>query len=248
MSLLPTSHPTKLLDALPLARRMRHRAMLSVLTIVGVAGVAACNASDPVDTSTPTASTLEVVAATDSQRATVTTSLPSAIAVRVKDQNGNLLPSAPVAWAVISGGGSVSLGISGTDANGEAATVWTLGRSAGVQMVTATLITGVADTVIAIGVAGPAASFALLAGDNQTLPVGQTSAPLRVRALDQYNNVVPGISVTWSTTGGTLSATDSATDAAGVASVTLQPAAGPQVVTARLSNGATLTFNLRGEP
>jgi adhesin/invasin len=211
-------------------------------------GVSACGGGDSVVSNTPVATTIVALPATDSQRAAVTTTLASPIGARVRDQSGALLAGAPVAWAVLSGGGSVSLGISLSDANGEAATVWTLGRTAGTQTVTATLVSGVSDTIVAIGTAGAVAAFALVDGDNQTLTVGQTSAPLRVRALDQYGNVVPSLAVSWTTTGGSLSAAQTTTGTNGVASVTLQVASGAQVVTARLANGSTLTFNLRGQP
>ncbi|BAH39152.1 MAG TPA: hypothetical protein DGD08_09610 [Gemmatimonas aurantiaca] len=210
-------------------------------------GVSACGSSESVASNGPVATTIVATPATDSQRAGVTTTLASPIGALVRDQNGALLEGAPVAWAVLSGGGSVSLGISASAANGEAATVWTLGRTAGVQRVTATLVSGVSDTIIAIGTAGAAAVFALVDGDNQTVTVGQTSAPLQVRALDQYGNVVPSLAVTWSTTAGTLSALQNTTGTNGVASVTLQPAMGAQVVTARLATGASLTFNVRGQ-
>ncbi|HEY0931922.1 MAG TPA: Ig-like domain-containing protein [Gemmatimonas sp.] len=248
MSLSPQSLCTQSHNSSSRHGARKRRAVLTLLSLAGVIGAAACGGTDAVDTTTPVPTTIVAVAATDSQRAAVTTTLPSPIAVRVRDQNGNALPAAAVAWTVLSGGGAVSLGVSATDANGEAATVWTLGRTASTQTVTATLISGVSDTIVAIGTAGPAAAFALVDGDNQTLAVGQTSAPLRVRVLDQYGNVVPSLAVSWTTTGGTLSAAQSTTNATGIASITLQVASGPQVVTARIANGATLTFNLRGQP
>lgn len=214
---------------------------------VGAAVLAsACHTAESTGTIIPTATVMEIVAGTDSQSAPVGTTLAKPIGVKVFDQNGNPMVNSPVSWAVLTGGGSLSLTLSGTDATGETTTIWTLGKRVGVQMVTATMISGAIDTLVAFGTAGPAAAFALLDGDNQTLAAGATSAALRVRAFDQYGNAVPSATVTWSTTAGTLSALQSTTDVSGVASVTLQVAVGSQTVTARLSNGASLTFNLRG--
>ncbi len=192
----------------------------------------------------PTA--LAIVAATDSQRGQVGQSLTSSLAVRVFDQSGNPLPGAGVSWTVLSGGGSVNPGMSISDASGEATTGWTLGRGAGVQTVSATLVNGVVDTLTAVAEPGLVATFALLDGDNQSLPAGQLSAPLRVRATDRFNNVVPSVMVSWSTTGGTLSQTQSVTDSSGAASAIVRLAVGSQVVTARLVTGASLTFTLTG--
>lgn len=247
MPLLPPSlFPSLFTPSSGRSRAVRRRAGLLGAGI-GVAMLAgACNSSDSTGAVGPAATTIRTVAGTDSQSAPVGTTLASPIGVKVFDQNGNPMLDAAVSWAVLTGGGSLSLSLSATDATGEAATVWTLGKGGGVQKVTATIVNGVVDTIVAIGTAGPVAAFALLDGDNQTLAAGATSAALRVRAFDQYGNAVPSATVTWSTTAGTLSTLQSTTDANGVASVTLQVAVGPQTVTARLSSGASLTFNLRG--
>lgn len=224
-----------------------HRRLMALPAGIAMAvAIGACNPADSTATEILVPISLKIVVSSDSQQAQVGTGLAKAIAVRVFDQDSNPLPNAPVSWAVIKGGGSVSPAISGADPTGMASTAWTLGTSAGVQLVTATIGNGVVDTLVATATAGPASVFALLDGDNQTLATGASSAALRVRVFDKYGNAVPAVAVTWSTTAGVLDAGQSTTDASGIASVTLRVAAGMQVVTARLATGASLTFMLRG--
>lgn len=59
--------------------------------------------------------------------------------VQVLDAFGNLVPDQDVAFAVASGGGSVTPATATTDGNGFAMTAWTLGPQAGEQRVTATV-------------------------------------------------------------------------------------------------------------
>jgi hypothetical protein len=102
-------------------------------------------------------------------------------AVRVTDANGNPVPNATVTFAVASGGGNVTGGTAITNANGVAqAGKWTLGASAGVDSLTATVSgTGIAgnpltftDTAVAAGYTiqiqyfGPAPSAAVQAAMN----------------------------------------------------------------------------------
>src|SRR6185312_5656061 len=80
---------------------------------------------------------------------------------------------------------------------------------------------GFSQAFVATVTAGPAASASLNAGNNQSARVGTavSTAP-SVKVIDQYGNAVPGVSVTFTVTGGGGSVTpgSTTTNAAGVAS------------------------------
>jgi hypothetical protein len=64
--------------------------------------------------------------------------------VQVVDRFGNPVPETPVAWQVVTGGGSASETIKRTNAEGISTVEWTLGNGRGLQRLTATVgpITG----------------------------------------------------------------------------------------------------------
>ena len=74
----------------------------------------------------------------DQQTAPAGSMLPQPLSVRVRDVDGFGVPGVTVVWAVMSGGGSLSVTASMTDANGIATTLWTLG-AVGSQQVSATV-------------------------------------------------------------------------------------------------------------
>jgi alpha-tubulin suppressor-like RCC1 family protein len=59
------------------------------------------------------------------------TTLPDSLRVQVKDRFGNVISGATVTWTPGAGSGTASPGSSVTDANGKAATTWTLGPIGG---------------------------------------------------------------------------------------------------------------------
>lgn len=235
-----------LVSGCPRSSRLLSARLPWALLSVGVFVLAGCNKGDTITEGGVVVQTVAVAEATDNQSAQVGATLATPITVRLLDSQGQAVPNTTVAWVVLSGGGTLSVSSVDSDANGEATTVWTLGQKSGVQTITAGVFTGAVDTITAVALPGPVASFAMLDGDNQSLPVGATSQPLRVQAYDQFGNLVGGATVTWTTTAGVLSTPESVTDANGQTSVSLQVAAGDQVVTARLSNGASLNFSLKG--
>ena len=90
-----------------------------------------------------------------------------------------------------------------------------------------------------------ATTLEVVSGDGQSAQVGNALAnPLVVRVLDQNNDAFSGASVTFSTTGGTLSTTSATTGADGQAStaLTLPNTAGDYTVTASVSGLADVTF------
>ncbi|HEX5385797.1 MAG TPA: Ig-like domain-containing protein, partial [Gemmatimonadales bacterium] len=183
----------------------------------------------------------------DGQTAKVGAALDDSLVVRVTDTRDRPVADATVAFVLIDGSGQITINAGQlrpdtvrTDADGRAASRWTLGASAGAQRAEARVV-GAANPLIAkftaTAGAGRAAALAAVSGDKQSAPAG---APLPdslvVRASDAAGNPVAGASVTWSVTGGgSVSAPTTATDAAGLTAVQriLGPNAGAQAAVAR---------------
>ncbi len=186
----------------------------------------------------------------NSQTATVGTTLLVAYSVIVRDQNNNPVQGVVVNWAVTSGGGSVSLPTSTSDASGIASVTRTLGTTAGSQTAQAS-VTGLIGSPVnftATATAGPATQLAYVSGNNQTAMIGQNLAQsLVVVAKDQYGNVTSGVTVSWTTLdGGMLSPTSTTTNTQGQASTSwkLGPATGTQTAQASAMGltGSPVTF------
>jgi adhesin/invasin len=184
----------------------------------------------------------------DGQTATAGSAVSTAPSVIVRDVSNNPVPGVSVAFAVASGGGSVTGGTATTGASG-IATVgsWTLGTTAGANTLTASSGGLTPATFTATGVAGPAAAISIQSGDGGTAVVASTRT-LEAKVVDANGNPVAGHVVSWAaaTGGGSVSAPTSTTSAAGVASVgwTLGTAAGAQTATATSAGlaGSPLTF------
>jgi len=92
-----------------------------------------------------------------------------------------------------------------------------------------------------------AASLVLVSGNEQPAPEVGTKLPLplTVKVSDEQGNPLPGITVAWSTTFGSLSAPTSVSDAGGMAIVewTLGPVAGGQMASAVVIGLKSVTFN-----
>ena len=184
----------------------------------------------------------------DGQTATAGSAVSTAPSVIVRDVSNNPVPGVSVAFAVASGGGSVTGGTATTGAGG-IATVgsWTLGTTAGANTLTASSGGLTPATFTATGVAGPAATISIQSGNGGTAVVASTRT-LEAKVVDANGNPVAGQTVSWAaaTGGGSVSAPTSTTSAAGVASVgwTLGTAAGAQTATATSAGlaGSPLTF------
>jgi hypothetical protein len=166
--------------------------------------------------------------------------------VLVTDASGAPAAGVTVTWTVTAGGGSITPS-SSTDASGAATAVHTLGTAPGPQAAQAA-VSGAAGspvTFTATAVVGAPASLLKLSGDNQTGAAGQPlAATYLVKVRDQYANSVPGATVQWTASSGTLSATSTVTDAFGNTSVrhTLGPSAGSQTATATAGVAPPVTF------
>jgi len=158
------------------------------------------------------------------QSGQVATALGNAIVVRVNDQFGNPVSGTTVTFAVTAGGGSVSPTSAASVATGQAQTTWTLGQTAGAQTMTAsaTGLTGSPVQFSAFAAAGPPASVAIQAGDNQTGTAGAlvATAPT-VIVMDAFNNPKPGAIVTFAVAsgGGSVTGATQTTNSSGIAAV-----------------------------
>lgn len=171
------------------------------------------------------------------------TPLPS---VTVTSSKGTPVPNVTVTFAITGGGGSVT-GASATTGSNGVATVggWTLGTTAGVNTMTATVATIVPVTFTATGAAGAASKLALTT--QPSLLVADRAAftfqPV-VQLQDANGNATAqsGVSVTASITtgGGTLNGTTTETTASnGSAAFTNLSIAGA-------TGSKTLTFSATG--
>lgn len=129
--------------------------------------------------------------------------LPVDPAVRLTDSFGNPVAGVPVTFAVASGGGTVTgptpvTGIDGVATVGS----WTLGTGVGENTLTATA--GLLSvTFTATSVAGPPDEIIKVAGDNQNAAVGtDVPTPPSVQVVDEFGNVVAGVTVTFTVTSG----------------------------------------------
>jgi hypothetical protein len=224
--------------------RLTRRAAFGA-TIAAFATLAACSdSSSPPRDVTPATVTAST---TDTLRAAAGTAVNTALTVTVTNKAGAPIDSAPVTFAVASGGGHVSSTNVTANSSGQATTTWTLGTAAGVQTLTATA-GSVSATFTAVATATAAAAVAKLAGDGQTVAAGATVpvAP-SVKVTDTFGNPVAGVLVTFNVAsgGGSVTGALANTDATGVATVgswKLGAIAGPNSMTATASGLAAVTF------
>jgi len=171
--------------------------------------------------------------------------LPDPIEVRVFGSDNQTLPGAAVTFSAANGG-SVDPATATTDGNGLARTRWTLGQTAGPNVLTVTASGGVSATITATATAGPPATVTAVAGNNQTAAAGATVAIApSVRVVDGFGNLVSGTAVTFTVLSGGGQVTNglTVTNSQGVATVgswRLGPSSGTQTLAARVeANGVT---------
>jgi adhesin/invasin len=191
------------------------------------------------------------------QSGLVGSTLAQPLVVTVRDANKQPVQGFTVGFAVVAGGGQLSVSTASTDAQGRASTSLTLGAAAGTNTVTASAagLTGSPVTFNASALPLPADSIALVSGNAQTGIAGSALAqPFVVVVKDAAGGAVVGHDVTFTVAagGGTLSATAVKTDAQGRAASTLTLGAVPatNTVTANSTGlkGSPVTFNATGMP
>lgn len=164
----------------------------------------------------------------------------------VTDEAGNPVPGVTVAFS-LSGSAQVAAGSSltpTTDAKGYVSLLLTDTKAETVK-ITATLVNGAQASVDTAFIAD-AATAALGSGDlTVDKPVvaanGADHARFTAIVKDAHGNVVPGITVTWGTSAGSLSGTTSVTDSNGVATIDLtHTVAASAQVTARVGSATAV--------
>lgn len=192
---------------------------------------------------------ISAVSSTDDQTGTVGQPLALPVTVRVVDQSNAPLPGAHIQWEPVSGAGTVDASTSTTDATGQASTHWTVGTTPGTDSLRVITTNGLSIYLIANVVAGPVALVNKTSGDAQTVPIGSSTFPLVVTVTDKYGNPIPGTTVRWAASAGTLTASSSTSDGKGQAQVvltTVGPTAATYTVTATAgSASATFTITTR---
>ena len=183
----------------------------------------------------------------NNQTAPPRTTLPEDLKVQVVDEAGNPVVAAAVTWVVTEGGGSLSPSTGTTDEIGSAATKWTLGPTAGTNRAQA-IVSGVGQAeFIATAAAGTASEIRKVSGDEQNGPAGTTLAsPLVIQVLDDGDNPVGNVPVTWTVVsgGGSVAPGSAATGADGQTSTvwTLGPSLGTQRVQASAPGAGSVRF------
>ncbi|HEY4319808.1 MAG TPA: Ig-like domain-containing protein [Gemmatimonadales bacterium] len=206
------------------------RSTVALTLLASVATVSACSNTNVGSGSAPVTSSLSLISGSP-QAATVGTAAGAPIVVQVKDQNGNNVSGVAVTFSA-SGGSSVTSASAVTDAQGMASTGFTVANIAGADTITAHVAGLAALPIPVTGLPGAASVLAKVSGDTQTVAVSTSlGLPLVVQARDQFGNAVPGVSVTYTTTGGTLTGAAATTDNTGTASATLKLPAAPGVTT-----------------
>jgi adhesin/invasin len=170
-------------------------------TTTVTATVGTSTATTTLTTTTPAQPTLTIVAG-DQQSAVAGTTLPIAPSVLLKDGSGNAVPNAPVVFAVVSGGGSITGGTTATNTSGVATLgSWTLGTAAGPNTLTATS-GSLSVTFTATGTT-PAGPNHLVFGQGPPSPfvIGAPPVTISVHLFDGQNNAVPQSGVVVTMTG-----------------------------------------------
>lgn len=186
----------------------------------------------------------------EGQSGTVAEPLGDSPTVHVTDAFANPVSGATVTFAVLAGGGALDQSTAVTDSSGTAsAGAWTLGTTAGLQRIQAT-VPGVAPVIFdATALPGPAAQLVVHAGDGQSATVGTPVATdPAVRVSDAFGNGLSGTQVTFAVTagGGSVSGGLASTDASGVARVgswTLGAAPGGNQLDASAVGLGAVTFS-----
>ncbi|GAC1516460.1 MAG: hypothetical protein NVS1B4_11530 [Gemmatimonadaceae bacterium] len=140
------------------------------------------------------------------------TGFPDPVQVVVEDAFGNPRPATPVTFAVVAGGGTVSVATVQTDARGRAATLFTTGSTAGLNTLTATVdklpsvaysvttfvpgtqpsITSIAPSLLTPGISATlnGTGFGATVAENRVLVDG-VAAPVLTASATQLTVTIP---------------------------------------------------------
>jgi len=175
------------------------------------------------------------------------TKAPAASIVLVRahvTHDGIAIPAAAVKFTVAAGHGLLSVDSTSTDTLGVATVLWTLGDTAS-EVNTLSIVSGDgADSLHVVAIVGSPSYLVPVTTGSNDVAAGAPFA-IQVRVTDRPGNPVPGATVFWTTTGGTLAAPSSVSDANGVARATFTSAQpGVFTVSAVIPETATRDFQI----
>lgn len=231
------------------------RSLRSFAVIIAIATQWACDASRGSVAPPPT---LDVAVAELTTASSVASVAPvgstlSAIRIRVGNKVGLPVRGVPVTFGITRGGGSVTPTSATSDSLGAVTVSWTLGPSAGLQVMQA-IVGELALTIATTAMPSGAARLLRVAGDSQTAVVNTPVAVgPAVKLVDASGNPVAEMDVTFtipSANGSVVNATVR-TGPDGVARSggwTLATSAGDNVLEASAGGPLFTTFTARGVP
>ena len=219
-----------------------------------LAGLNACGEDNGVGTFvTPVPKALAVTGG-NGQTGFVTAELDTSLTVSITDANGLPIIGTPVAWTVTSGGGTLTRDTVTTDTFGESTVTWTLGNAVGPQTVTANAA-GLPAISGSFSATAVMPTYAIDTGNNQTAAAEDTVADdPTIIVTDANGDPVPNVRVDFAIASGggfllggdpdSAVAASVITDSKGLAGITwvLGSTVGTQTITAKVANGAPLTF------
>jgi hypothetical protein len=223
---------------------------------VVLATLAGCGGSDLVLPGNGTAADLQLVNG-NNQKGPAGSPLAQLLEVRVLDDRGNALSGHPVSFALDTDAPGAQLDPESAQSGGDgiAQSRWTLGATKGTQSVVARVTRdGAAEPLevrfsATVDAAG-ASRIEVVSGDDQAAAVGTSlPAPLIVRVVDGFGNLVEGVSVSWSAEAGSVSPASSVTgeDGRAATSWTLGSSSGSQSASASSTglSGSPVGFTAR---
>lgn len=193
-----------------------------------------------------------VVISGGGQTGMVSTALAQPFVVEARGTGGVPVAGVSVSFAGLSANSSVAPASATTDGQGRASTTMTLGTVAGAQGFQASASGMSPVSVTATATVGTGRAVTVVSGDAQSALVStQLSSPLVVRVADQFNNPVPGATVTWARVsgGGSVGATTTTTAANGQTQTTytVGAVAGGESITATVGT-SSVTFTATATP
>jgi hypothetical protein len=216
-----------------------------VQTVSITASATGYTAANFTETSTPAVATITTVSG-GKQVGTVGTILPLPIVVKAKNTSGAIVVGAPITFANGTYGGTFTPNPAVTGSNGQASTTFTLPTVAKTFTVTATDSPATVN-ITEQAVAGPATSFTIVQGNNQTAhPNNNLPKKLIVAMKDKYGNGISGVTVNFTDNGagGTFTPAAPVTTSNGQATTTYKtgPNTGTVTIDASTSTLGPLVF------
>lgn len=203
-----------------------------------------------VATASPGPATSIVLKSGDRQLGSVGAPLKLPIVLRTLDRHGNAVPGA--ALRLVPASGRIADSSVSADSTGQVRTSWTLGRSAGLQRMSARLPGDTVETEItALARPGKPAKLVFVSPPETARPGRPLPKPLVVQVADAYGNPLGGQTVVFKPSSGSVTPARGLTDTDGRTSVRWTPGARskkPELTGAVAATGVSRTLVLIARP